>query len=230
VVFPGLGLALPTPQAVAATYAHGSFREMLGQRALDYLSDFTPFAGREVTLGLLVGYATYYAQLFGVMLLGIWAGQRGLHLRIGEDRTWTRRAWWFAAPVAALLTGLRYGVPGLAAALSSYQGDALALAWLLSLALLLPAWSRARPVFEAVGRLSLSAYLGHTLVCSLLLYGTGLGLYGRIGPTALLPISLACYALLAWGAVRWSRRFGIGPAEWAWRSLLHGRRQPFTGR
>jgi len=230
VVLPGLGLTLPTPEAAAATYAHGSFREMLHQRSLDYLSDFTPFAATGVTPGQLAGYGAYYAQLLGLFLLGIWAGKRGLHERLGADSAWTRRAFWFAAPAAALLTGLRYGVRGLDGALSSYQGNALALAWILAFALLLPAWPRARQAFEAVGRLSLSAYLAHTVVGSLLLYGTGLGLYGRIGPAALLPISLATYALAAWGAVLWSRRFSIGPAEWAWRSLLHGRRLPLRTR
>ena len=226
VVLHGLGLALPTPEAAAATYARGSFGEMLRQRAFDYLSDFTPFAAGEVTLGLLLGYLRYYAQLFGLFLLGIWAGQQALHERLGEDRAWTRRAFWIAAPIAALLTGLRYGVEGLDAGLSSSQGNALALAYLLALALALPGWPRARTVFEAVGRLSLTAYLAHTTLCSLLLYATGLGLYGRIGPAALLPLSIACYALVAWGCVGWSRRFRIGPAEWAWRSLLHGRRLP----
>jgi uncharacterized protein len=230
VLFSGLGLALPSAEAAASTYAHGTFGEMLRQRALDYLSDFTPLAAGEVTLGLLVAYASYYAQLFGLFLLGIWAGRRGLHDRFGVDRPWAWRAWRIAAPTAALLTGLRYGVPGLIGALSTFQGNALALAYLLTLALLLPSWPRARRVFEAVGRLSLSAYLAHTVLCSLLLYATGLGLYGRLGPAALLPISLACYGLLAWGCVGWLRRFRVGPAEWAWRSLLHGRPVPLVER
>jgi len=229
-VFPGLGIALPSPQAAAATYAHGTFREMLHQRALDYLSDFTPFAGRQVSIGLLAGYGAYYAQLLGLFLLGLWAGKRGLHQRFGTDRAGTWRAWRVVAPAAALLTGLRLGLPGLEPALASVQGNALALAYLLSLGLLVPHLTRARRVFEAVGRLSLTAYLVHTTICSLLLYGTGLGLYGRIGPAALLPISLATYALVAWGAVHWSHRFRLGPAEWAWRSLLYLRPLPLAGR
>jgi uncharacterized protein len=226
VLLPGLGLALPSPEAAAVTYTHGTFAEMLRQRALDYLSDFTPFAAGEVTLGLLVAYGKYYAQLIGLFLLGLWAGRHGLHLRLAEDRAWTRRGWWLLAPLAALLTALRLGLHGLDSTLSYLQGTALALAYVLSFALLLPAWPRARSVFQAVGRLSLTAYLSHTSLCSLLLYGTGLGLYGQVGPAALLPISLACYGLIAWGCVRWSRHYSVGPAEWVWRSLLHGRALP----
>lgn len=222
-VLPGLGLALPSPVAAAATYAHGSFGEMLRQRVLDYVTAFTPLAAPEVTLGLAAGYGAYYAQLLGLFLLGLWAGRRGLHERLGADRDWTWRAWRVAAPAAALLTGLRSGVPGLGPSLGTYQGNALALAYVLSFGLLLPHLGGARTALEAVGRLSLTAYLAHTALCSLLLYGTGLGLYGRIGPAALLPLSLATYALIAWGCVRWTRRFRLGPAEWVWRSLVHGR-------
>jgi uncharacterized protein len=227
-LLPGLGVALPSSEAAAATYAHGTFPEMLRQRALDWLLDFTPFAGREVTIGLLAGYGAYYAQLLGLMLLGLWAGQRGLHERLGADRAWTWRAWWTAAPVAALLTGLRVAFPGPGLVLGALQGTALALLWVLSLGLLLPRLGRARPVLEAVGRLSLTAYLAHTIACSLLLYGTGLGLYGRIGPAALLPISLATWGLIAWGCTGWVRRYRLGPAEWAWRSLAQGRPLPLA--
>lgn len=228
VASPGLGLELPSAEAAAAIYLHGSFSEMLRQRALDYLSDFTPLAGPEVTLGLLAGYGAYYAQLLGLFLLGAWAGTQGHHRRLGEDQAWTWRAWRLVAPAAALLTVLRLAAPALGSALSSVQGDALALAYVLSFGLLLPRLGWLRRPFEAVGRLSLTSYLAHTALCSLLLYGTGLGLYGRIGPAALLPLSLATYALIGVGCLWWSGRFQHGPAEWAWRSLLSGRRLPLA--
>jgi hypothetical protein len=36
-----------------------------------------------VTLGLLAGYGAYHAQFLGLFMLGLWAGTRGLHLRLG---------------------------------------------------------------------------------------------------------------------------------------------------
>jgi uncharacterized protein len=225
-VAPGLALARPSPEGMAAIYGQGTFVEMLRLRALDWLHDFTPLGGEAVTLGGLALYAAYYGQLLGLFLLGIWAGRAGLPARLLEQRRWTWRLWWTAVAAAAVLTGLRNAGPGLASLLYYPQSEALALGYVAGFALLFPALRRRLTAVEAavgaVGRLSLTAYLAHTTLASLLLYGTGLGLYGRIGGAALLPAALGCYALVAWGCLAWSRRFRHGPAEWVWRSLFHG--------
>lgn len=226
VVLPGLGLPEPSHEVAALVYAQGRFPEMLHQRLLDYLSDFTPFAHQGASLGALAGYAAYYAQLAGLFLLGMWAARKDLAARLAARGPWARALWTWSALAAAALTALRYAVPGLGERLYYYQGEALALFYLASFCLAFPrlgAW--ARP-FQAVGRMSLTAYLAHTVAASLLLYGTGLGLYGRIGPAALLPLSLACYALVAGACALWMRAFLLGPAEWAWRSLIDGRLEP----
>jgi uncharacterized protein len=222
-LLPGLDLASPSGDAVAVVYAHGRFPEMLRLRLHDYLSDFTPLAGARVTLGAVAGYAAYYAQLAGLFLVGVWAERRDLPARLAARGRWARALCLGAGLAAALLTVLRYAVLESADALYYYQGEALALFYVASFALALPALGGRERAFQAVGRMSLTAYLAHTILASLLLYGTGLGLYGRIGPAALLPLALACYALLAAACVAWLRRFRLGPAEWLWRSLHHGR-------
>jgi uncharacterized protein len=40
-------------------------------------------------------------------------------------------------------------------------------------------------------------------------------------------IAVAVFAAQAVASAWWLRRFRYGPAEWAWRSLTYGRRQPF---
>jgi uncharacterized protein len=225
VLVPGLGLHLPSSELVAQVYGQGRFAEMLRQRGLDYLSDFTPLAARQVTLGAAVGYAGYYGQLAGLFLLGMWAARKDLAARLAAPGRWTWAVWWPAALAAAALTALRYSVPALEESLYAVQGEALALLYLISFALLYPHLGPVVRPLQAVGRMSLTAYLAHTALASLLLYGTGLGLYGRIGPAILLPVSIGCYLLLAVACALWLRRFGTGPAEWAWRALYQGRRE-----
>ncbi|MFO0582691.1 MAG: DUF418 domain-containing protein [Anaeromyxobacter sp.] len=225
---PGLALALPSPEEAAATYAAGTFAALVRQRWLDWLSDFTPFAGARAGLGLLLGYAAYFGQLLGLFLLGVWAGRRGLHLRLGEDRALRRRLLAVAAPVALALTGARAALPEAPGALGYAQAAALSLTYVLAFVEVAPARGRLRAAFEAVGRMSLTAYLSHTVAASLLLHATGLGRWGSVGGAALLPIALACYAAVAAGCAAWLRRFRLGPAEWVWRSLVVGSALPLA--
>ncbi len=78
----------------------------------------------------------------------------------------------------------------------------------------------------AVGRMALSNYLAQSLVMTSLFYGYGLGLYGavpRIWQQALVIVVIALQLLVSdW----WLKRFYFGPAEWLWRSLTYGQRQP----
>ena len=89
-----------------------------------------------------------------------------------------------------------------------------------------PAWHRWLRHLAPVGRMALSNYLGHTLVGIAVFYGVGLGVGPRYGMIAVIGTWLALFgaqvALSGW----WLQRFRFGPAEWAWRSLTYGRRQP----
>jgi uncharacterized protein len=80
--------------------------------------------------------------------------------------------------------------------------------------------------FAAVGRMALTNYLTHSLVMTSLFYGYGLGLYGevpRIGQQGFVAVVIGLQLFLSpW----WLRHFRFGPAEWLWRSLTYGQRQP----
>ncbi|MFC3442067.1 DUF418 domain-containing protein [Sphingobium rhizovicinum] len=77
----------------------------------------------------------------------------------------------------------------------------------------------------ATGRMTLSNYLGTSLIMTALFYGWGLGLFAYVRP-ALLPLFVlgGWAAMLAWSQP-YAARFAMGPAEWIWRSLCHGRPQ-----
>jgi uncharacterized protein len=78
----------------------------------------------------------------------------------------------------------------------------------------------------AVGRMALTNYLAHTLICTTLLLGHGFGLYGSVSRIWQAVIVAAIWAVqLAWSPW-WLARFRFGPAEWLWRSLSYRKRQP----
>ncbi|HVI57953.1 MAG TPA: DUF418 domain-containing protein [Luteimonas sp.] len=89
-----------------------------------------------------------------------------------------------------------------------------------------PRWRRRLQPLAPVGRMALSNYLTHSVVGVAVFYGVALGVGPRWGTVAIWAVFLALFgaqvALSGW----WLARFRFGPAEWLWRSLTYGRRQP----
>jgi uncharacterized protein len=79
----------------------------------------------------------------------------------------------------------------------------------------------------AVGRMALTNYLMHSLICLFLFTGAGFGLVGELERWALYPIVFAIWALQLWLSPWWLDRCAFGPAEWLWRTLTYGARQRF---
>lgn len=81
-------------------------------------------------------------------------------------------------------------------------------------------------VLGAAGRMALTNYLLQSIVCSFIFYGHGLGLVGTVDYLGQIFLTLAIWAAQLVLSPLWLRWFRFGPAEWLWRSLSYGRRQP----
>ena len=80
----------------------------------------------------------------------------------------------------------------------------------------------------AAGRMAFSNYLMTSIITTLVFCGFGLGLYGKLSRFELLYVVAGVWAfILAWSPP-WLARFHYGPFEWAWRSLVRWRPQPFV--
>ncbi len=78
-------------------------------------------------------------------------------------------------------------------------------------------------IFTKVGRMSLTCYLLHSIIGTILLLGYGFGLADHIKPTGTLIISLAVYVVLTIFSTLWLKRFKYGPLEFLWRKLTYGK-------
>ncbi|MEM7623037.1 MAG: DUF418 domain-containing protein, partial [Planctomycetota bacterium] len=77
-----------------------------------------------------------------------------------------------------------------------------------------------------VGRMALSNYFSHTIICCTVFYGYAFGYYGRIEFPQLWLIIAAIWVFnFAFSAI-WLRYFRFGPAEWLWRCLTYWKLQP----
>ena len=75
----------------------------------------------------------------------------------------------------------------------------------------------------AVGRMALTNYLSHSLICMVLFTGAGFGLAGVFSRTEIYGFVLAIWIFQLWLSPWWLQRYNFGPVEWLWRGLTYGR-------
>jgi uncharacterized protein len=78
----------------------------------------------------------------------------------------------------------------------------------------------------AVGRMALSNYLGQSILCGLLFYTVGFGLYGQFTGYYLYLMAAGVWIVQITFSNWWLGRHHFGPFEWAWKSLTYKQRQP----
>jgi uncharacterized protein len=69
------------------------------------------------------------------------------------------------------------------------------------------------------GRMSLSLYIGESVVMGFIAYSFGLALYGHVGPAGQFGVALAVYLGLLVTSALWLKMFTLGPMEWLLRSI-----------
>jgi len=79
----------------------------------------------------------------------------------------------------------------------------------------------------AVGRMALSNYVSHSIICAIVFYGFGFGLYADLERHQLYYVVVSIWIAQLIISPIWLRHYRFGPLEWAWRSLTYLQRQPF---
>lgn len=214
-------------EAAAAVYSGGDFAAITAQR----LRDFSALAGN---------LAGVVPMALGVFLIGSWLLDSGRLVDVAANRSFLARMAAVCLPLGLLLTlagallatghvhgteEARYVVAaslhGLGALPMTLGGvAALALAWQHRVGLQLLG------ALAPAGRMALTNYLLQSLAASLVFYGYGLGLWGRMGYAGLVLLALLVFAVQVFASRWWLRRYRFGPLEWGWRWLSYGRRPP----
>ena len=175
--------------------------------------------------------------VLALFLLGLAAGRRGLAPHAADDRALLRRlrtrGLVIGLPVAVLSAAGANLLPTLSALMclwvnGTIAGPLLAMAYGSGIALLWqrPGWQRWLRPLASMGRMALTNYLLQSVVATLLFYGYGLGLARRVSPSLALVTVVAILAGQVLISGWWMRRYRFGPAEWLWRTLTYGARQP----
>jgi uncharacterized protein len=79
----------------------------------------------------------------------------------------------------------------------------------------------------AVGKMALTNYMMHSVICMFLFTGVGFGMFGQLQRFELLYVVLGIWIFQLIASPIWLKYFLYGPMEWVWRSLSYQKRQPF---
>jgi uncharacterized protein len=217
-------------------YATGSLAEVAADNA-----SAIPANPLEDVKSLESGFA-----VFAMFLLGLCIGRSGVLRDIPTHVALLARvrAWGLTLGLAAIAavqvlvvtTGYAVYRPQQAGPGVQFAGDlllafgtpalALGYAAMLVLAAQTPRGKVALAPLAGVGRLTLTVYLGLTLIFSTLFYGYGFGQVFRLGPVAVTAWAVMIFGAQVVACQWWSSRFRFGPMEWLWRSLTYLKWQP----
>ena len=177
-----------------------------------------------------------FPKVLGMFLLGLWLVRRGVVQNLSAHRPllvrWARLGVLIGLPANVFAVWafsraeyLPPSIAGLAGVVAQAIGfPLLAIGYACTVALLSLGGSRLVAPFAPVGRMALTNYLMQSVICVVLSYGFGFGLWWRISVVVAFAIAAAIIAMQMLTSRWWRRRFGFGPAEWLWRRLTY--RQP----
>jgi uncharacterized protein len=220
----GLTAAVPDTSAAVRAIAEGSLGEQIGQRVAD-------LGAAQTVVFLVQGPMVAAAFLVGLLL-----ARRGLLADPAAHRAQLRRLARICLPVgliggalaATLIVVVGGEASGVGIALQFLLAPFSSLGYVAGIALLVASGRLAAPLARvaAAGRMSLTVYLGESIVAAFLFTGLGFGLYGEVGPALGLVIALATWLGFLVFAAIWWRAFRYGPFEWLLRSFTYWRLQP----
>ena len=82
-------------------------------------------------------------------------------------------------------------------------------------------------LMRPVGQMAFTNYLVQSLLCGLIFYGVGFGLYAQLQRYETYLVMAAIWLLQIIYSHVWLHYFRFGPFEWLWRSLTYWKKQPF---
>jgi uncharacterized protein len=211
-------------------YQHGTFWQITQRRVYDYVVFWTP------------SLWVTFPGVFAMMVFGAVFERKKYFVHTERHPVVWRRLCWIGyligIPTNALfatwsIASSRTASFTLLAKLAQAVGaPVLCMAYVATLVVLshTGVGRRVHRSLEAVGRMSITAYLGHSVASSLLFYGYGLGWFGKVGNGQDVAICFALFAVEVAFANAWFLFFRMGPVEWVWRWATYGSRPPFLAR
>ncbi len=84
-----------------------------------------------------------------------------------------------------------------------------------------------KKALAAVGKMALTNYIMHSVICAVVFTGVGFSLFGKLQRHELYYVVISIWLFQLIVSPIWLQYFRFGPLEWGWRSLTYMHLQPF---
>ncbi len=183
----------------------------------------------------LVVVPIYMPVLWGIMMLGM-VLMRSKILSGAKSAAWYLTTGTIGVLIGGALTGIWFvwaeGIedPGMVL-IKSFVVEPIGVPLALGYAMLVIAMTKTSVLnfittpLAAVGRMALTNYFLHTLLCTWFFYGYGwgLGYFGKIQYPQLWMVVGGVWMINIVFSMIWLKFFRFGPVEWAWRCMTYGK-------
>ena len=219
----------PPPEIMERIVAMGT-----GGLADAFIGNLVFFVGRWIDLIVTVRFP----KVLGMFVLGLWVIRQGIPADLDSHRPLLRRwrtlGWTIGLPANVLAAWAFSQAPYLPPSPPGFLGvllqaigiPLLAIGYACTIALGIRSGARLLTLFAPVGRMALTNYLLHSIVCVTLSYGFGFGWWWQLGAAQAWLVAITIIAVQIPISRWWLTYFRFGPAEWMWRRLTYGEPLP----
>ncbi|UOG06938.1 DUF418 domain-containing protein [Bacillus altitudinis] len=208
--------------------------ELISHNSLTYLASIGDRWADMVTMASSSFFTVY--SMFFMFLLGVYFVKMEFFKNMEAKKAiWNRI--WIICTIAFLITQGSTIITAvnpfentlwvnMATALEQNGGLTGSMFYMSTLAMLflhVPQLRGALMVFTKVGRMSLTCYLLHSIIGTLLFLKYGAGLVDHLQPAGTFFMAIGVYVFLVFFSTFWLKRFKYGPMEYIWRQLTYGK-------
>ena len=185
----------------------------------------------------------FFPRVFGMFLLGLYVGRRGIFADLEAHRPLLIRLCaigvFVGLPLSYLgarmeVSALGLQLPGarllLETTIKTIGIPALALGYAAAFSLLFLERRGLRRAFAAPGQMALTNYLLHSIIGVAIFYGIGLGYWAKVPLAAVMIGAFGVFLVQIALSRAWLAYAAFGPAEWLWRMFTYRRAVPLGRR
>lgn len=203
---------------------HVMFR--INEDPLQYMD--LPFSG---PLAIPFLYSVSILSMAPIFLLGMYVARKGWLFQIEQHLSFIKKTWLittlfsFTIKIIAQLTDQ----PIITMLEDGLTPITMALFYATSITLLVHA-KKAPRLFQHManmGKMSVTNYLMQSIIATTIFYAYGFGLFGELGISVGIVLTLVIYAAQLFASTYWLQKFQMGPFEYIWRLGTYWRKPAF---